>query len=665
MKIKKSLIVLIIIMFAVMSTVSAFAVDYGIDMQDQSANIGSSITVPVTITSIPDNWTAVRLHITYDPAVMTMTSMLDGDIFSNATMSEHVSGTIIYTTAVAVPVESGSTICTLNFDIRSDIEKQTTVINIEDDSLLEGNLYVDQIINTTFGQATITVTATPAYALAQVNTATDTAGMQTALETYQAELGLTMTDYNALGASYKTAVASEVLEGKPYASVEAAATAFDNAVAKQKALEPAVADAQDSVTLVEAIPDSDLSTQQLIDAAQTKVNNAQSDMQTVLGIESNYDTTAWQTAIATAQATINEAQQLLDAITDAVSAISEIPDASDAGFDAAVENARTEADEALALGATIASITNYADLQAAETLAAAIDNAETEVAAAQDLAAGDLGTQALINAAQAQHGAAQDAIDDVDAIDSSYDTTTWDNTLSGVQSAINEAQTRLDSVNAAITAIDAIPAVGDGHEAATQNARTKADAALALGASTSDITNYDDLLAAEAVYYHGYLVGTFQKPNSAMTTTTLKVYLDGQMIGQKTVDFTNGNVSFEYGEFQISEFSPDLSNTVLTVTMPGYVYQVDMGARISIEDLDRGEGAGSDTLDIAALTILPVAGDANNDGEIGLADLALMAQTFNTTVSATDFTVNYNGDTTVDVKDLYFIGLNFGYGIND
>jgi len=614
-RLSKLLIATILLVTLPLSAVYADGVP--VSVSSGSATIGETVDITVSIDGVSEMGGG-QVDVVYDPALLAPSASTSpygvvkgefidslGTFTVNLNEAEHKFVILWADFSLNTVTGSGNIFTvTLNAIAKGDATVSLENLNISNSA--------GSPIPSIAQNGTVTVTATPEYALGQVNDTTDAAGMQTALETYQAELGLTMTDYNALGSSYKTDVASELLSGKPYASVSALASAFDSAVAGQESAQ----ELDDAIAEVNAAVNTE--------AMQTALTGNSA----VLGIDLSGYNALSEAGKANVADTMGDQSPFASA--------SAIADA----FDAAVQ---TETDR--------------------EELDAAVADADEAVSAAQALASGDLSTQALINAAQVQHDAAQDAIDAVFALDASYDTTTWDNTLSGVQSAIDDAQTRLNAVNAAIAAINAIPVESDpGHEDATIAARDAAEAALALGATTSDITNYDDLLAAEAVYYHGYLVGTFQKPNSAMTTTTVKVYLDGQMIGQKPVDFTGGNATFAYGEFQISEFNPGDANTVLTVTIPGYVYEADMGAQISIEDLSKGGGEGSDTLDLSLLTILPVAGDANNDGEIGLADLALMAQSFNTTLSSQDLTLDFNDDRTIDVKDLYLIGLNYGYG---
>lgn len=120
----------------------------------------------------------------------------------------------------------------------------------------------------TFGTPVVEKTA-----LEKVNEAADAAALKAVIEdaANAAELGLDLTDYNAL--TNKDVVIDAVLAGKDYATAEALKTAFDAAVAAQKAAEtPAV-----EYTLGDVNNDGTIGLEDALLALQMSVNSAITD----------------------------------------------------------------------------------------------------------------------------------------------------------------------------------------------------------------------------------------------------------------------------------------------------------------------------------------------------------------------------------------------------
>lgn len=107
---------------------------------------------------------------------------------------------------------------------------------------LDGNIKVSRTsdkMTESANKVTGTITAAENAGVTAINAATSVAEAKTALElaANQTALGLTMTDYNALDAAGKTAVATAVYNsGTNYTTAASIKTAFDTEVATQKAI---------------------------------------------------------------------------------------------------------------------------------------------------------------------------------------------------------------------------------------------------------------------------------------------------------------------------------------------------------------------------------------------------------------------------------------------
>lgn len=151
-----------------------------------------------------------------------------------------------------------------------------------------------------------------AAAIDAVNNAADEATMKTALENNAEILGLNITgDY--AGLNDKTAVATAMLQGQPYADKEAIISAFEQEVANQKASEEAAAELAEATQKVAAAETAieDLSTQGKIDAAQIAHDTAEALVTQLPDGAEKDDLVARLSAVQTA---INNAQTLVDAV---------------------------------------------------------------------------------------------------------------------------------------------------------------------------------------------------------------------------------------------------------------------------------------------------------------------------------------------------------------
>src|SRR6056297_133953 len=362
-RLSKLLIATILLVTLPLSAVYADGVP--VSVSSGSATIGETVDITVSIDGVSEMGGG-QVDVVYDPALLAPSASTSpygvvkgefidslGTFTVNLNEAEHKFVILWADFSLNTVTGSGNIFTvTLNAIAKGDATVSLENLNISNSA--------GSPIPSIAQNGTVTVTATPEYALGQVNDTTDAAGMQTALETYQAELGLTMTDYNALGSSYKTDVASELLSGKPYASVSALASAFDSAVAGQKSAQ----ELDDAIAEVNAAVNTE--------AMQTALTGNSA----VLGIDLSGYNALSEAGKANVADTMGDQSPFASA--------SAIADA----FDAAVQ---TETDR--------------------EELDAAVADADEAVSAAQALASGDLSTQALINAAQVQHDAAQDAID--------------------------------------------------------------------------------------------------------------------------------------------------------------------------------------------------------------------------------------------------------------
>ena len=176
------------------------------------------------------------------------------------------------------------------------------------------------------------------------------------------------------------------------------------------------------------------------------------------------------------------------AITAAIDAIAALPTPGDLTLDheAAVAAARALVDTAQGLGATDDDINNLGELEAAESTLCDLEAATTAVETAEvGEEQADLDAARGLVAALPEGGAR-------DALDARLDT---------LQEIIDARVAREVAIDAAIAAIDALPAPGDltlDHEAAVVAARALVDTAQGLGATDDDITNLDELEAAES-----------------------------------------------------------------------------------------------------------------------------------------------------------------------
>ena len=645
-----------------------------VNISNYSGEVGSSVTVTININT-NQQMSGGQLDLVYDSSKVLLNSVNAGSFISGLTV----------TVGDIVP-DAGSITLTwldITFENPSDagsgelfqatfnlVAKGNAAIQVQ--NLQIGDENGDPMI-TSINNGSIDVSVSAASALAAIN-GTDEAGMKTALETYSTELSLAMTDYNALDASYQDAVAASVFGGKPtggYTSTSAVATAFNTAVAEQEnqmAIDDAIAavNAATAGTMASVLSanndvlglnlagdyadlnDKSPVHQALVTPVFTEISQIVSAFNNAVAAQLASENE--EAAIAAATAKVVVAEGLVDPTADL--STQDLIDAAQTAYDiaAASVSALPNSPSKTDLTARLATVqTDIDDAQLALDLA----TATAEVVAAESALA-SLGTQILIDAAQADHDSAKAL---VTALPDSLEKTNLTGRLSSIQTAINTAQDKLDAINDAITAISDIPSNSEaaGHLAATIAARAKVEAAINAGASTNDITNYDDLLAAEAVYYKGYLVGTLNRP-MGVESGLVKVKINGTTVGQKTVDFSGGNVVLAYGDFPIAEISTT-SQAVIEITIPGYVAHITLPNPIDVKDLQRGGGTGSDILDLSASDITFLAGDANNDGIINLLDVATLAQSFNQ--STTDRSLDFTSDGVINVKDLYYIGINF------
>jgi len=227
-------------------------------------------------------------------------------------------------------------------------------------AMLQGQTYADKAaIITAFNAAVATQKSSEASAaelaeaIEAINSAVDAQAMQTALESKASTLGLVVTSGDYAGLSNKLAAAQEMYDNKPYSDKTAIATAFNIAVANQKAVEEAGAELAEATQKVVAAEDakSDLSTQSLIDAAQSAYDAAEELVDQLPTSTEKIDLAARLEVVQTA---INDAQTLLDAIAAVNNAVTETQ------MQAALEDNATTLDLDTGTGSDYAGIVNKA-----------------------------------------------------------------------------------------------------------------------------------------------------------------------------------------------------------------------------------------------------------------------------------------------------------------
>ncbi|MBS4020836.1 MAG: cell wall-binding repeat-containing protein [Dethiobacter sp.] len=347
-------------------------------------------------------------------------------------------------------------------------------------------------VQTAITTAQTTLNAAIAAATTAVEDAEDLAGgdlsTQALIDAAQAAHGTAATLVNALpDEAPKTGLLNRL-------------TAVQTAItAAQSTLDAAIAVATADVVAAEDLAAGDLSTEVLIDASQAAYNTAAAS---VNALPAGTAKDGLQTRLTAVQAAITAAQSLLNADTAVTAAETLVVgdlntqvliDAAQASHDTAAGLVTTLPDGAAKDGLQARLTAVQTAITAAQSQLDAINAANTAVTAVEALAAGDLSTQALIDAAQASHDTAAGL---VTALPDGAAKDGMQIRLTAVQTAITAAQSQLDAINAANTAVTAAEALAAGDlstQALIDAAQASHGTALALVTALADGTVKDGL----------------------------------------------------------------------------------------------------------------------------------------------------------------------------
>ncbi|MGI6363782.1 MAG: cell wall-binding repeat-containing protein [Bacillota bacterium] len=326
-------------------------------------------------------------------------------------------------------------------------------------ALVKADIDAAQAALNAVNEATTAVVDAENAANALVGDGSDT---QEAIDAAQGLYDTAAAQVNALpDGEIKTALAARLAQAQ--ADIDAAQEAL-NAVNEATT---AVVDAENAAN---ALVGDGTDTQEAIDAAQGLYDTAAAQVNALPDGEIK---TALAARLAQAQADIDAAQEALNAVNEATTAVVDAENAANAlvgdgsdtqaaidaaqglyGTAAAQVNALPDGDIKTALTARLAQA--QADIDAAQEALSAVNEATTAVAATENAASALAGdgsdTQAAIDAAQGLYGT---AAAQVNALPDGDIKSGLEERLAPVQADIDAAQAALDAVNAATAAVEA------------------------------------------------------------------------------------------------------------------------------------------------------------------------------------------------------------------
>ena len=411
-KLKKmvSIVMILSMVFTLTFSQASFAISGNVptvSVDERTALLGESVRVDISIDMIPANLISFNLILNFDPNILAVSKIENGDIFPTITPNFHnTTGKVLVGAAATNPVTAGTKLFSIIFTIKEDANIGLTEIILDPQELLLYNTdFAEMPVNISNGS--ITVTISPEIVVGFINNANTAADVQTILETYTTELGIDLSGYNNLSATDKVLVSQIVLDekGTEYADVAEVVAAFNTAV--------------DTLKLVSLAEEASLQLddQELVDTARAKYNTANSS---VSALKDGAGKTALETRLSEVLSKIEAAQKVIDDAKAYVDLKAEVEEKVSAYEALANGDLSTQAkvDAANAAKAAISLVgLNEADkvafegrISAADAKVVAAQQAindytalksavEEKVSAYEALANGDLSTQAKVDAA--------------------------------------------------------------------------------------------------------------------------------------------------------------------------------------------------------------------------------------------------------------------------